>query len=265
MNSCLRFIARARCTLSAGNRWPKALPVLRLWIGAGCLCGVGAVAAASTAEEHQSLSSIMAVAEAHVRDGHADDDGLTVEVRTPDSRLRLANCDVPLQAAKAPGSADLGRVSIVVRCESDKPWRIHVMAQVSLQSEVWVLSRDVKRDQLLTRDLLVKKSMTLGHGLSPHRRVGSLIDQPDARLGEVFTRAVSAGEPLGDRLLKPRELVGRNAQVRIRRTGTGLAVEASGVALDSGALGDRIRVRSLSSGRTIEALVADQDLVQISR
>jgi len=66
-------------------------------------------------------------------------------------------------------------------------------------------------------------------------------------------------------LLKPRELVDRNAQVRIRRVGSGLAVEATGVALDGGAMGERVRVRSLSSGRTIEALVADQDLVEVSQ
>ena len=215
--------------------------------------------------EHQAVASIVAAAETHIRELHADSPGLSVEVRNPDPRLRLAKCPHELHAEAAAGSAVIGRSTIVVRCDSDKPWRLHLMAEISLETEIWVLARDVKRDQLLTRDLLVKQSVTLGRGMSPHRRAGSLIEQPETRVGEVFTRAASAGEPLGDRLLKPRELVDRNAQVRIRRVGSGLAVEATGVALDGGAMGERVRVRSLSSGRTIEALVADQDLVEVSQ
>ncbi len=223
------------------------------------------VADTDAAPEHQAIASIVAAAEAYVRRAHADSPGLSVEVRQPDPRLRLAECPLELDAQAAPGSAVIGRATIVVRCDSDKPWRLHLMAEISLEAQIWVLSRDVKRDELLTRDLLTKQKMTLGRGMSPHRRVGSLIEQPELRMGQAFTRSASAGEPLGDRLLKPRELVGRNAQVRIRRIGSGLAVEASGVALDGGAMGDRVRVRSLSSGRTIEALVADQDLVEVSQ
>jgi len=213
----------------------------------------------------QSIESISAAAVDFVRTRHDDDASLLVDGGALDARLRLGRCATPLAARLAPGSRDVGRVTVQVACPSTPAWRVHVALRVSRERTLWTLARAVRRGEPLTPDLLERTAVTLGRGESLAARSGTPVGSTDAWLGHEFARDVSPGRLLLENMLIPRRLVERGASVRIRIGGAGLDVETAGVALADAARGERVTVRNDASGRLVEAIVSGRGTVEIPR
>jgi flagellar basal body P-ring formation protein FlgA len=92
---------------------------------------------------------------------------------------------------------------------------------------------------------------------------GGAVLQASEAIGQQLRQAAPAGEPLLRADLGPPVLVRKGAAVLIRVESPGLALTASGRALDAGGAGDRIRVLNPVSHAVLEALVTGPGKVRV--
>lgn len=173
-----------------------------------------------------------------------------------DPLLRLAECDVPLQASAGNYRAGARRLTVQVECAGQVQWRVWVPVMLRLRVPVVVASRPVARGTLLgPGDLtLVERE---SDGSSQHA------SNPQALVGRRARSDISAGQPVGAANTTAEQLVRRGQQVTLLTTGTGISVSGRGVAQSDGGLGSRIRVRSISSDRVVEGVVRSSEVVEI--
>jgi len=215
--------------------------------------------------EVQPLDSIAVAVESFAYSQHQNNDSVNVGVRSLDKRLRLAQCDAPLTTNWSPGSRMLGRVTVQVACGSPKPWRIHVQATITMQSNVWTLSRAVRRGDILNRELLQHKEVTLGSDNARVRSQSTPITDISPWLGFAFVHSVGAGKMLNERMLKAPKLIGKGEAVIIRHLSSGLKLQTRGVALKDAHADEQTQVRNTSSGKVIDVVVVSPGIVETLR
>jgi flagellar basal body P-ring formation protein FlgA len=194
----------------------------------------------------QRLDDITATAHDYLT---ARDAGGTYEIEITlgrlDPRLRLAACAVPLTAAQAPGARRLGHSSVNVRCEG--LWSIFVPVTIREKRLVAVATAALPAGHPLTEtDFRLEPTWVLD--LS-----GGYIDNANLAVGQVTTRPLQAGVPLLAQGLRRPRAVKRGATITLALAHGPLAIRVGGVALQDGAVGDRIQVRNSSSQRIVEA------------
>ncbi len=226
------------------------------------LASAGALAAsaqAPTALAGHPHGEIIAVAELAALDA-AMAEGLNdveVRVRPLDQRLKPARCDQPLEIVRPNNGSVLGPVSYGVRCGGNSPWTLYLRAQVSASLEIPVLRRGLTRGDLISeRDIeVVTRRITA--------RAADLILDPELLLGMEVRRPIPAGSPLRHGQVDYPVLVTRGQTVTLVAGGPGLEVRMQGKAMGSGAMGDRLIVTNLNSGRRVEGIVQRDGSVQI--
>lgn len=148
-----------------------------------------------------------------------------------------------------------GAVRLQINCPG---WQIYWPIQVSVFKEVVQLSSDVGTNHVIrSQDLELVE-----HDISKLRQ-GYFLSTNDV-IGHQAQRRLSAGMILNQRLVQAPNMVERADKVVIIANRPGLAVSMTGEALTAGALGEQIKVRNLSSGRTITATVIEQKVVQVT-
>lgn len=233
------------------NREVKLLSTA--WLLAATLLIPGRVQGA----ERQHLPAVHEAVIAFVQANHPVDAELRVVPDPLDRRLRLAPCERPLEAFWAPGSASVGHVTVGVRCDGARPWKLYVPTRVKLMREVVVAARPLARGQRLSREDLALDRRDVGR-LRTHATT-----DPEPLVGYVLTRPVPAGRVLDSGLLEAPVLVERGRRVRMAVEGAGVTITMSGVALEDGALGDTVQVRNPASRRVVEGVVVGAALVRL--
>ena len=211
----------------------------------------------------QSLDAIKAAVESFVLAELDGGQSVAVDVKDLDRRLRLAYCEDHLAVGWSQGSRSFGRVTVQVSCASPKPWRLHVQATVTMQSTVWILSRGVRRGEVLEPGLLAKKEVTLGGNNRTLNSLGTPITELEPWLGFVFAQRVSAGKVVNERMLKPAKLVSKGEAVVIRHRSNGLELQTRGTALRDAGAREQTQVRNTSSGKIIDVMVVAPGVVDI--
>lgn len=209
------------------------------------------------ADNTQPLDEIEEAVEAHVQANLPDSGKSTVEIGRVDSRLRLAKCTEPLQTFDPPGRGSQSRSTVGVRCETPSPWTLYVSARIQTVKEVYAASRTMRRGTLLSEDDLRRQEVDVnrasrGYYTDPEQLVGMEVRRP-MREGEVITPT---------RIDAP-QLVERGQTVLITAEGPASNISMNGEALQAGALGDRIRVRNVSSERVIEGEIVGDSRVMV--
>lgn len=202
---------------------------------------------------------IIAVAEVAALDAAMAEglDNVEVRVRPLDQRLKPARCDQPLEIVRPNNGNVLGPVSYGVRCGGSSPWTLYLRASVSASLEIPVLRRGLTRGDLISeRDIeLVTRRITA--------RAADIILEPELLLGMEVRRPIPAGSPLRHGQVDYPVLVTRGQTVTLVAGGGGLEVRMQGKAMGSGAMGDRLVVTNLNSGRRVEGIVQRDGSVQI--
>ncbi|MFK8083244.1 MAG: flagellar basal body P-ring formation chaperone FlgA [Granulosicoccus sp.] len=213
--------------------------------------------------QFQSLESIRSVVESFVISSQPEGQSVTTEVKALDKRLRLVNCQVPLEPTWSNRSRKLGRVMVQVACSSPKPWRVHVQATVTMKGMVWALARGVRRDELLSREVLVRREVTLGANNAAFTSMGTPISDIEPWIGFAFVQRAKEGKVLNDRMLKPAKVLAKGDAVVIRHRSKGLELQTRGVALSDAGAQQQTQVRNSSSGKIIDAVVVSPGIVEI--
>ncbi len=228
-------------------------------IAIGLLFGATAdVSRAGEPKALQSLDSIRQAAEEFLRRQAAGHEGrIKVSVNSPDRRLRLARCSRPLEAYAPPSGKTTGRVTVGVRCDGEAPWSLYVPGQVSVFGKLVVSARSVKRGQLIGKaDLkLEEKDLSRVHG--------AWFRHPDEIVGQLADRNLNQGRIITPAMLDRPMAVKRGSQVEIIARIGGIQASMRGRALDSGMLGERIRIKNLSTERELEARIVSAGAVRV--
>jgi len=181
-----------------------------------------------------------------------------VEVGSLDRRLRLPQCDKPLSAFLSPTSRGATRQSVGVRCEGAVPWSLYVPVTIERPGQVVVAARPIPRGQVITEEDVRVAERDLG---TLHR--GYLTD-PAQAIGQRAERDLPGDEALSPTNLGKPSVIKRGAEITIVAADELLDVRVGGVALASGGIGDRIRVRNASSKRELDAVVVGEGIVQVT-
>lgn len=179
-----------------------------------------------------------------------------IELKLPSSLEQRGSCKNLKVSRANQEQAPLGRVSYSVHCHSEPSWQSRVTAQIQLWLPVVVASRAIARDEVMTEDLLRLELVEL----RPSRLQVEL--QLTPLLGLKAKRRISAGQTVSRHQLEAALLVEKGQQVIIEVQTEGFSATTLGIALESGSLKQRIKVKNLSSGKELEAEIVDEDTVR---
>ena len=174
-----------------------------------------------------------------------------------DSRLKLAQCSVPLQADLPYATNGRSRVTAEVRCTGTENWKLYVPVKLEIWRDVLVATGPLQKGTLLTASdvILAERAVskqTRGFMLDPRQAIGFRLKRPLSE-GDLITPGVIVAPPL----IEPGQQVILEA-----RSGT-LLVRTAGVALEKGLSGDVIRVENTESGRTVQGIIRSAKTVEV--
>ena len=181
-----------------------------------------------------------------------------IEVNPLDPRLRMPACSRQLDASLEGSGTPIGRVTVRVRCDSSAPWTVFVPATVRLFRDVVVVTRPLKRENVVGEgDVALRE-----------RDVGTLtqgyLTALDQVLGMKMLRPTVIDQVLTPQHLEQAEVVRKGDHVVIVAHSGSLSVRMPGEALSKGGLSEQIRVRNLNSKRVIKARVTGPGQVEVA-
>ncbi len=199
----------------------------------------------------QSHDSIVSLARAFMEDYTRDMNGEDVEIQVGrlDPRLRLHDCDQKLEAFLPNGGRTTGNTTVGIRCPGTKSWSLYVPVTVNIFKKVVITTEALPRNTLLTPAHLKLARRNLaklpqGYYVNAERLVGMRLK-----------RNLGAGIALTPGMIKAQTLIKRGQNVVLISQARGISVHMQGKAMASGARGELIRVKNMSSKRIVEGTV----------
>lgn len=206
-------------------------------------------------QSHQSI--IDAVKDYLITDLGQNNNQLTIKITPLDHRLKLAQCDRPLETFSPPGGTKLGRTSVGVKCLAPAPWTLYVSANVGIETSVVVSDRDLARGQAITaRDLKIKVADT-------NHLLRGYFESTDEVVGKTAKRTLRRGQVITPSMLVVRKTIKRGDQVTILAGTDSIQVCMQGKAMKQGNPGDLITVMNNKSKKKVEARVVSKGLVMV--
>ena len=218
------------------------------------------LAGSAHADSIQSHSSIQGAAAGFMMEMVRTEFGKQADVKAGhlDSRLRLAECETPLEAFQPGGGRTLGNTTVGVRCAGRKTWTLYVPVKVRLFESVVVAARPLQKNkQLDHQDLKLVKS-----DISELR--SGYYSKIDDVLGKQLTRSQNIGTAITMPTVKDPRQIKRGQSINLIAEAGGLRVQMKGKALTDGSAGERIQVRNLSTKRVIEGVVSSATTVSVT-
>lgn len=173
-----------------------------------------------------------------------------------DPYLRLTSCSKPLSLEKI-GDKLIGRISIAVRCEGNKLWKIFVPVTVRAYRKVVTAAVPLARNQTLEPALLELTEKDVSHLTQGY------FSSITAVAGKSLSRPLRLSGVLQPNMVIEPVIIKRGDEVIIiAKTGT-LSVKSPGIAINDGRLGQQIQVRNKSSKRVVMARVISSQQVQV--
>lgn len=218
------------------------------------LCSLFASAACANT---QSLASIQEAAEAFVR-SHLPDSKAKhfVSAAELDARLRLHECDAPLEAFSNTDNIS-ARTTVGVRCPATSPWTLYVPVTVEVEVPVLVLRRALSRRARVTLADVEPQVRRLPGSAS------KFISDIASLQGHHLKRSLPAGAALTVDALAPNILVRRGQQVTLIAQAGGVEIRAQGHALTEGGADERVRVQNVTSHKIVEGVVESGSVVRV--
>ena len=220
------------------------------------LCTGNSVVFAGTFQSHKSIyQTAKSFISNHVASQHSQ----RVEIKAGklDSRLRLKKCNTSLKAFLPKGSREMGKTTVGVKCTGLKPWSLHVPVTISVYKKVLVASRNLQKDEILTKaDIkLVKHDLA---GLSY-----GYFESTNSGAGMKIKRRTLSGTVLTPAMLKKPQVIARGQKIAIMAKSGRMEVRMMGKALSNGAVGDRIKVLNMKSRQKLEGIVISSAEVKV--
>ncbi|MCQ8877520.1 flagellar basal body P-ring formation chaperone FlgA [Pseudoalteromonas shioyasakiensis] len=167
------------------------------------------------------------------------------------------SCDALSISRSKPASPPAGRVRLSVSCDSPS-WQFRASAKIDLWMDLIIAKRDLQRGEILTTDLLAKRQLNIAnfrHGMELNI---------DPLIGMQVRRDINSGDVINRRLLEKSYLVNRDQHIELQVTTDTFSARVTAISLEDGQLGQRVKVKNLSSGKIIEGKVIAKGTVKTS-
>lgn len=172
-----------------------------------------------------------------------------ISLKTPGAGT-LPPCDA-LEPFLPRGAAAWGRVSVGLRCHSDKPWTRFVQAHVAVEGRYLVAARTIDAGQALGAGDVTERSGDLT--ALPR----SVLTDGSQLAGVVATNRIAAGAPLRRELLRGEVVIEQGQTVQLIAAGNGFVVSTEGRAMTRAEVGKPVRAKT-ADGRLVSG-VADEN------
>lgn len=148
------------------------------------------------------------------------------------------------------------RMSVGVRCLAPRPWTLYVQASLAVEGFYYVTNRTVDAGETLSLDDLVAREGDL------LRLANGVVIDPSQVVGYIAERRISAGTAIRASALRDPDSIVRGQPVKTEARGVGFVATGQGVALESGAPGALIQVRT-PSGEVVSGTVVNNTTVRM--
>lgn len=148
------------------------------------------------------------------------------------------------------------RMSVGVRCLAPQPWSMYVQASVSVQGYYYVTNRAINVGETITLDDLNAREGDL------LRLARGVIVDPSQAVGYIAQQRIGSGTALRSSALRDPDSIVRGQPVKTEARGVGFVATGEGVALESGAPGTVIQVRT-GSGQVLSGTVVNSTTVRV--
>lgn len=148
------------------------------------------------------------------------------------------------------------RMTVGVRCMGPVAWTTRVQANLNIQGYYYVANHTIQPGDTLSLDDLTGRE---GDLLSLSRGV---VFDPSQAVGYVAKYRISAGGVIKTSALRDPDSIQRGQSVRTEARGLGFVATGEGKAMESGAPGTQIQVKS-SSGQIVSGTVVNSNTVMV--
>ena len=163
---------------------------------------------------------------------------------------------VPDGRLVSPASIVPGTASATLRFRDAAGTERSLAVRLTWTQPALVLTRSLRRGDVINgADVMIRQIRV--------NRPGVFASSASEVVGRSITRNLSQGEPLPLNLVINTPIIERGKSVTILVRSGGFVVRARGEAMESGALGDTIRVRNVSSRTVVTAVVVTDDTVEV--
>jgi flagella basal body P-ring formation protein FlgA len=174
-----------------------------------------------------------------------------------DMRLRLKQCDQPLETYTPQGKKKMGRVTVGVRCDGSTPWSLFVPVTVKVMAKIAVATNSLPRGSIIQSSDI---TMELRDISRLHR---GFIEEANSVVGKKLRQQIRKNQVITPSRLVAPLTIKRNNRVLIRASNRAIQVSMAGKALQNGSLGQIIRVKNESSNKEVDARVIAPGIVEV--
>ena len=203
----------------------------------------------------QDPAEVAALIEAFLQEQAASQPGNSQITVDADRVRNQPRCD-QLQVFLSSGQQLRPRMNVGVRCSAPSSWTSFVQADLSLQGYYYTSNRPIQAGETLSLDDLAPRKGDLMR-LPP----GTALDLAQI-IDRVATQRIPVGTPIKASALRHPEAIQRGQMVRTIARGAGFVATGEGRALQNGAPGSQIQVRT-DSGQVVSGTVVDASTVQV--
>lgn len=171
------------------------------------------------------------------------------------STSQLAPC--PGQINISGGSASKARQQLTLECtgQTIKGWPVKVSSDLQVFLPVVISTSVIDRGATITANSLKREEQEIT------RTPRGFYHRLDQVTGMSAKRRIRSNQILSPDLIDQPQAVKRGEKVQIIANRDGIKAAMAGEALEKGGIGDVIRVKNISSGKTIEAKVVEVGVV----
>ena len=181
---------------------------------------------------------------------------VTISVSTPSSGP-LPPCDA-LEPFLPQGAAAWGRVSVGLRCQTERPWTRFVAAHVAVVGSYFVATRTIDIGQALNAGDFTERTGDLT-GLPR-----SVITDATELNGVVAANRIASGAPLRRELLRGVIVIQQGQTVRLIARGPGFVVSTEGKAMTRASIGQTVQVKT-QEGRLVSGVAGEDVQVKLAQ
>jgi flagella basal body P-ring formation protein FlgA len=173
--------------------------------------------------------------------------GLRITHNTALGSTPPANCQQPLSVRG--GVANSSRQRLTLTCPDQPGWRLQVATDMQLWLPVLVTTRVIDRGEAITAADVKRQEIDINKAPRGFYHHLTQITGMGAK------RRIRANQLLSPTLIAQPLAIKRGDKIKIVATQDGISASMSGEALENGSKGEVIRVKNISSNKTIEAKV----------
>ncbi|MBD2858410.1 flagellar basal body P-ring formation protein FlgA [Spongiibacter sp. KMU-158] len=178
-----------------------------------------------------------------------------IEVGQLDPRSQLAKCPIKPEAFLPPGSRIKRRTTVGIRCPGNNGWKIYLPVNIAAYARVMVAKHPIPPGTRISESDISwseRDIATLSYGY---------LNNLDGAGGYKAKRAISQGAVISTNMVEADSIIAKGQRVELISQHGTVSVSMMGIALQDAALGQRVLVKNLSSGKQLEGIVESNQRV----